>query len=141
MIIPDVNVLVHAWWASSPDHEHARAWLEDAVAAPETVGVSELVLSGAVRVLTHPNVTAGAFTSEEVLSRADELLQARGAVPIRPAGRHWRIFRDLCVDLNASGNLVPDCYHAALAIENDATFVSTDRFFDRVDGLAWHRPW
>lgn len=141
MIIPDVNVLVHAWWAESPEHERARAWLEDAVAAPEVVGVSELVLSGAARVLTHPRVTNGSFTSEEVLIRADELRQARGVAPVRPTGRHWGIFRNICVRIAATGNVVPDCYHAALAVENDATFVSADRFFERVDGLRWRRPW
>jgi len=141
VIIPDVNVLVHAWWADSPEHERARRWLENAVAAPDVVGVSELILSGAVRVLTHPRIAGGAFTSADVVERADDLRRAKGVVPVRPAGRHWDIFRSLCMRLGATGDVVPDCYHAALALENDATFVSTDRFFKRVDGLDWQPPW
>lgn len=141
MIVPDVNVLVHAWWAESPDHTRARAWLEGAVAAPDVLGVSELVLSGAVRVLTHPRITRGAFTSREVAARADELRRASGVSALRPGRRHWSIFRDICTDLDAAGNVVPDCYHAALALENDAAWVSLDGFFSRVDGLRWRRPW
>lgn len=141
MIIPDVNVLVHAWWQEAPEHNRARGWLESAVAAPDVLGVSELVLSGAVRVLTHAAVTNGAFTSHDVLRRADELVGSDGVSPVRAGSRHWTIFRDLCASVGAMGNQVPDCYHAALALENDAVWVSTDRFFDRVDGLQWRRPW
>lgn len=141
MISPDVNVLVHAWWAESPEHARARTWLEEAVAAPEVLGVSELVLSGAVRILTHPRITGNAFTSVDVLSRADDLRQARGVVAVRPGRSHWAIFRDLCARLDATGNLVPDCYHAALALEHDADWVSTDTFFQSIEGLRWRRPW
>lgn len=141
MIIPDVNVLVHAWWSESASHEPARAWLEKAVAAPEVLGISEHVLSGAVRILTHPCVTGEAFGPAEVLDRADELLRARGVTSVRPGPNHWSIFSDVCRQLDARGNKVPDCYHAALAIEHDATWVSLDSFFDRIGELSWVRPW
>ncbi|WP_375482506.1 PIN domain-containing protein [uncultured Mycobacterium sp.] len=37
-------------------------------------------------------------------------------------------------------NTVPDAYHAALAIENGATWITTDRAFARFPGLRWRGP-
>lgn len=136
MIIPDVNVIVHAWWSESTSHARARQWLEDAAAAPEVLGISEHVLSGVVLILTHPRITGGVFGPAEVLDRANGLLRARGVVTVRPGPRHWEIFADLCTRLDARGNTVPDCYHAALAIEHGATWVSLDSFFEQIDGLS-----
>ncbi len=45
-------------------------------------------------------------------------LRARSSVTIvRPGLSHWEIFLGLCQSADARGNLVPDAYHAALAIE------------------------
>jgi len=141
VIVPDVNVLVHAWWAESAAHERGRKWLEEAVAAPEILGLSEHVLSGVVRILTHPRVTGGAFSAADVLERANDVLEAGGVTPVRPGPRHWTIFAQLCARRDARGNTVPDCYRAALAMEHGATWVSLDSFFGTIDGLDWRRPW
>lgn len=68
----------------------------------------------------------------------DALVSSPGTRIVRPSGKHWTSFADLCRQTGASGNLIPDCYLAALAIENDATFVSRDRFFASVTGLKWN---
>ena len=38
------------------------------------------------------------------------------------------------------GNLVPDAYLAALAIESGSEWITTDRDFVRFPGLRWRRP-
>jgi predicted nucleic acid-binding protein len=38
------------------------------------------------------------------------------------------------------GDDIPDAYLAALAIENDCEFISTDSDFSRFPGLKWRRP-
>jgi uncharacterized protein len=38
------------------------------------------------------------------------------------------------------GNLVPDAYLAALAIEGGCELVTTDRDFARFTGLRWRHP-
>ena len=43
--------------------------------------------------------------------------------------RHWDIFVGLCRRANARGNLVPDAYLAALAIESGSQFTTSDRDF------------
>ncbi len=49
--------------------------------------------------------------------------------------RHWALFRDLCSRADCRGNLVQDAYLAALALEHDCVFVTTDRDFARFPGL------
>ena len=56
MISPDVNVLVYAARDGAPRHAEYRAWLDAALAAQEPMAVSELGLSGVLRVLTNPRV-------------------------------------------------------------------------------------
>ena len=68
------------------------------------------------------------------------VLAAPAAVPLRPAARHWAIFVDLCTAVRARGNLVPDAYLAALAIEHGASWVTLDQGFARFPGLRMQRP-
>ena len=72
-----------------------------------------------------------------VLDRVAALLAAPGVRRVVPGPRHWAIFDSLCRELAATGNLVPNCFLAAIAIEKKATFVSRDRFFATVPGLDW----
>jgi len=46
----------------------------------------------------------------------------------------------LCSEANVKGNLVPDAYYAALAIEHGCEWVTTDRDFSRFKGLKWRHP-
>ncbi len=46
----------------------------------------------------------------------------------------------LCVEVGAKGNLVPDAYLAAMAIEAGCEWVTTDRDFSRFKGLRWRHP-
>ena len=40
----------------------------------------------------------------------------------------------------SGGNLVTDARLAALALEHDATVVTSDRDFERCAGVRWRRP-
>jgi toxin-antitoxin system PIN domain toxin len=104
------------------------------------VGVSELVLSGFVRVVTHPRVFDPPDSVEAALAFANAVLSQPAAVPVVPGERHWGIFEGLCRLAGARGNLVPDAYLAALAIEAGAEFITTDRDFSRFPGLRWRHP-
>ena len=140
MILPDVNVLIYAFREDAPDHARYRDWLRSRVAAAEALAVSELVLSGVVRVLTHPRV----FDPPTPLSRALEFVNALRSQPntvlVHPGPRHWEIFTRLAARAAAKGNLVADAYHAALAIEHGCEWITTDRDFARFPELRWRHP-
>ena len=140
MILTDVNVLVYAHRTDAPGHSAYRKWLEALINGDQAYGVSDLVLSGFLRVVTHPRV----FNPPSELASALAFLQIirnqPNAVPIIPGPRHWDIFRNLCERAHAKGNLIPDAYLAALAIESGSEWITTDRDYSRFPGLIWRHP-
>jgi toxin-antitoxin system PIN domain toxin len=136
----DVNVLVYAHRPESPNHHDHREWLEQARTGVEPLGIPSMVMSGFLRVVTHPRVFAEPTPIEVALEFAETLHRSPAVVPVAPGERHWQIFTDLCRRLGARGNAVPDAFLAAIAIEQGATWVSTDRGFAGVPGLRWVHP-
>lgn len=131
----DVSVLVHAHRVEAPEHERYLGWLDAVRVGPEPVGLSDLVLSGFLRVVTHPKVFRDPSPLDVAIEFADHLRASPACVPVAPGERHWEIFSDLCRRADARGNLVPDAFLAALAIEHNATFVTADRGFHRFPSL------
>lgn len=140
MILPDVNVLVYAHREDTTGHTRYRAWLDEVLSSPAPFGVSDLVLSGFTRVVTHPRVFRTPTPLEEALAFTDSLLSQPNSVLLAPSTRHWAIFTDLCRTLALKGNLVADAYLAALAIESGSEWITTDRDFSRFPGLRWRHP-
>jgi len=140
MDLIDVNVLVHAYREDAPRHAGLRTWLEKLIYSDSAFAVADLVLSGFIRVVTHPRV----FDPPTPLPQALEFAEAVRAQPncmvVMPGARHWSIFTRLCTEADARGNLVPDAYLAALAIESGCELVSTDRDFTRFRDLRWRSP-
>ena len=56
MILFDVNILIYAFRTDSDRHAEFRRWLVGVLDAPKAFGVSELVLSSFVRIVTNPRV-------------------------------------------------------------------------------------
>jgi len=139
MLMPDVNVLVTAHRADAPHHEAVRAWLETAVNGTESVGVSDAVATGFVRVVTHRRIFREPTSLEKAIAQLDALFDA-GALHVTAAETAWPHFRALSLAADARGNLVADAAHAATAVQAGATWVSLDRDFARFDGLRWRSP-
>ena len=140
MILADVNVLVYACRRDAPRHNEFRAWLESCVSGYAPFGVSELVLSGVLRVLTHPRVFVPQTPSDTAHAFVDALRGQPNCVLLQPGPRHWAIFAQLCRSAGARGNLIADAYHAALAIEHGCEWITADRDFSRFKGLHWRHP-
>ena len=140
MILLDVNVLVYAHREDTPEHEAFRSWLEETVAAEAPFAVPELVLSGFLRVVTHPRIFAPPTPLEQALAVVEALRAQPNYLSIAPGPRHWDLFTRLCRDANVKGALVPDAYLAALAIESGGEWITTDRDFARFPGLRWRHP-
>ncbi len=140
MYLPDVNVLVYAHKSGTDRHEDYAAWLEGIALAATPFGLSELALSGFVRVVTHPKIFDTPSSLDTALEFLSSLRSRPNAVMMRPGPRHWEIFEDCCRDGGARGSMVADAYHAALAIETGSTWITTDRDFARFPGLDWRHP-
>lgn len=140
MQIPDVNVLVGAYRTDAADHRRFREYLESAIRGIDLLGISDVVLSGFIRIATSPRVFDPPTPIVEALSFANALLSSDGVVTIQSGPRHWEIFTRLCMDSGARGKLVPDAYFAALAIESGAEWITMDGDYARFPGLRWRRP-
>lgn len=140
MVLPDVNVLVYAHREETAHHDLCRNWLEDVVNGEEAYGISDLVLSGFVRVVTHPKVFKRPSRMDDALTFAAQLRDQSSCVHIEAGPRHWDIFKRLCAEAGVKGNLVPDAYLAAMAIESGCEWISTDQDFSRFKGLRWRHP-
>lgn len=140
MILPDVNILVYAHRHDMPDHQAYRDWLETQVNSDAAYGLSDLVLSGFMRVVTHPRVFRAPTSLAEAMVFADQLRDQPNRIAVAPGDRHWEIFTGLSTKGGAKGNLIPDAYLAALAIEHGCEWVTADRDFARFPGLMWRHP-
>jgi len=135
-----VNVLVYAHREESADHLAYRQWLEDLIGSDEAYGMSDIVLSGFLRIVTHPSIFVPPSSVSAALSFAEDVRSPPNCVPIHPGPRHWGIFSQLVHSAEARGNLVPDAYLAALAIESGSEWITADRDFSRFPGLRWRHP-
>ncbi len=140
MILIDVNILVYAKRQDSPHHTKFRTWLEEIVRSESVFGMSELVLSSVVRIITHPRIFGEPTQIDEALEYANAFREHPGCVLISPGERHWEIFTRLCKAAGAKGNLISDAYFAALAMESGAEWITADRDYARFPGLRWRHP-
>ena len=140
MLLIDVNVLVLAYREDAPDHEVARPWLDNLLSSDSAFGVSDLVLSGFLRIVTHPRIFDPPSPFEHALEFVEVLRSQPHCVPVEPGPRHWEIFTRLCGQSAARGNLIPDAFLAAMAIESGCEWITTDRDFSRFPGLRWRAP-
>lgn len=140
MILPDVNVLLYAFRADTPEHKRHRDWLSGVVNGDRAYAISTLTLSALVRISTHPRVFREPSSLDEALAFSQTLLDQPHCVSLSPGERHWDIFSRLTRDAKATGNLVPDAWFAALAIEHGCEWITTDRDYARFPGLAWRPP-
>jgi uncharacterized protein len=140
VILPDVNVLIYAFRFDSVDHAQYKDWLEGIVNGPAAYGISPQVLAAVVRICTHPKVFKEPSSTNETFEFCDILLTQQNATVIEPRERHWHLFRKLSQDAKANGNLVPDAWNAALAIESGCEWITTDRDYSRFPGLRWRLP-
>ena len=130
MILCDVNVFIRAHKEGTDQHEHFAKWLTEALEGDETFGVSEHVLSAFVRIVTNRRAFDPPSSFDDALTFADQLRDHGNALLVSPGPR----------EAGAKGNLIPDAYFAASAIESGSTWITTDRDFARFPGLRWRHP-
>ena len=141
MLLPDVDVLIYSHFEdSTPDHSDYAAWLTRLAKGPEPFALSVLVLAGFVRISTNPRIFERPSSTDMAFSFVSSLLERPTARVVGPGPDHLTIFEQLCRDSAATGKLVADAHHAAVAIEHGCTMVSTDSDFSRFPGLRWMHP-
>lgn len=135
MRTPDVNLLLYAVNADSPQHESARTWIEESFSRAAGIGFAWPALVGFLRLATRSGIFARPLPIDDALSVVDAWLQHPRAHVITPTSRHAALLSGLLLGAGAGGNLVSDAHLAALAIEHGAELGTFDRDFSRFAGL------
>lgn len=140
MKLVDVNVLVYAHREDTPHYEVCHRFLDELINSDQSFGMAELVLSGFLRVVTHPRIFNPPTPADQALAFVQAVRSRANHVAIAPGPRHFDIFLRLVEASGAKGNLIPDAYLAALAIESGCEWITTDMDYARFQGLNWTNP-
>ena len=141
MLLPDVNVLIYAHFEDVvAEHREYAHWLTRMATGPEPFALSVLVLSGFLRIATNSRIFNPPATLATVFDFVSSLTERPNARIVGPGPDHLSIFERFCREAGATGKLVADAQHAAIAVEHGCTMVSTDSDFNRFPGLRWQHP-
>lgn len=140
MKLLDVNIVVIAHRKDHPDHGLVRPWFDALVGSDRQFTVPDVVWSSFVRLVTNLRIMDRPTPAAQTFDFVHAVCAQPRYVEHVPGGEHLAIFERLCLQFDAIGDLVPDAYLAALAIEQGCTLVSLDRDFARFEGLDWERP-
>ena len=141
MILADVNVLVYSFDSDAPQHRAYAPWLRDILAGGEEFALLDAVLSGFVRIVTHPRIMPRPAPIVRALEFVDVLIGAPVSRWLPASGSLWTTLGNLADgDSAIKGNRVPDAYVAAAAIGHGARLATADRGFARYPRLNWFDP-
>lgn len=135
MILPDVNVLVYAYRQDASHHVQSRDLLNSIIQGDSRFGMSKLVLSAFVRVVTNARTHASPTPLDRAFAFCDQILENPACVVLEPGDRHWAIFRRLSLETGTRGSKITDAWFAALAIEWGCEWITFDRDFARFPEL------
>ena len=133
-MILDVNVLVAAHHPTHQHHATAAQWIlqrlsngqNTAFEAPLTLAMP--VISGFLRLVTHPKIFADPSSSAQAVNFIDWLLEDPNTRLIGQT-TEWQHFRTLILSQKLHSNDVPDAWLASLALSLGEPFVTFDKGF------------
>jgi toxin-antitoxin system PIN domain toxin len=137
--MPDVNVLVYAHRIDEVVHPAYRRWVEDLVNGKEVFGLSVLVAVAFVRIVTNRRIYSDPTPLPTALASVEDIVSHPNCRLVAPTLEHWHRCAELCRATSATGKVVVDAQHAALAIAEGCTWVTRDRDFAKFQahGLRW----
>jgi hypothetical protein len=141
VILPDVNVLIYAFYENVDEHPAYARWLNQARRDGEDLLYPDSVLLGFLRIVTSPRIYAQPAPLGQALAFTTALLRGRHSRTVEDHESVWSAFDRLVAgDAQIRGTMVPDAYLAAVAISHKARLATRDRGFSRFPGLKWFDP-
>jgi toxin-antitoxin system PIN domain toxin len=140
VIVPDANLLLHAYAADSPFHAPSTAWWSKCLSGTEPIGLHPAVLFAFVRIGT----SARAFASPLTIAEAADHVQAWLAEPVVSVlsveARDIREALSLLRGAGTGGNLTTDAQIAAAAMRLGAVIHTSDTDYARFPNVRWLNP-
>jgi hypothetical protein len=139
MLMPDVNILIYAHREEEKCHEAYAKWLKTLIDGAEPFALSVLVAVGFVRIVTNRRIYEDPTPLPLALAFIEQMTAHPRCRTAIPSETHLGEAARLCRAASATGKIVADAQHAALAISEGCTWVTRDRDFSRFEqhGLRW----
>jgi uncharacterized protein len=140
MILPDVNILVHAHHSGSSHFHKSRDWWDGVLNGEELIGLPWVTILAFIRITTNRKALPNPLPLEDALSRVETWLDLPNVRILHPSATHRMALCRLLRHTGTAGNLTTDAHLAALAIEHGAILYTADNDFARFPDLNWRNP-
>jgi toxin-antitoxin system PIN domain toxin len=137
----DVNVLLYASDASSPQQRRARRFLEDAARGVDLFCIGWPTAMSYLRIATHPGIFAAPLAPSEAMGNLASLSRLPHVRWLAEEAGFLDVYGEVTGRFPVRGNLVPDAHLAALLRQHGVrTLFTRDADFRKFDFLEVRDP-
>jgi len=140
MISLDVNVLVYAFRQDSVKHEECRDWLSKQIRNRNGLVLIDIVLVGFLRICTHSKIFREPSSISEATNFLTVMISNPNVTLTSSTPETWHTFSRIVDKTNVQGNKISDAWLAAIAMERNVTWISTDSDFNLFPNLKLLNP-
>ena len=140
MILPDVNVLVHAHNSDSAVHNVTCRWWERCLAGPEGIGLAWAALLGFIRLTTNRRIVSRPLPVRDAMGTIENWLDLPHVQLAQPSDSHFSRLRLELERPVTAGHLTTHAHLAVLDMERSYFLFTPDTDFARFPGLRWVNP-
>lgn len=140
MISLDVNVLVYAFRQDSVKHEECRDWLSKQIRNRNGLVLIDIVLVGFLRICTHSKIFREPSSISEATNFLTVMISNPNVTLTSSTPETWHTFSRILKKTNVQGNKISDAWLAAIAMERNVTWISTDSDFNLFPNLKLLNP-
>lgn len=140
MIVPDANLLLYAYDASSRFNDPAATWWERCLGGKEPIGLCPVILFAFVRIATSPKIYENPMSIEEAAERTRSWIEHPVTDVLLTQESDVLLALQWLEAAGAGANLTTDAQIAAVAFRHRATVHTADTDFARFPGVRWRNP-
>ncbi len=140
MIVPDANLLLYAYDATSPFHAASASWWSACLSGSEPVGLCPSVVFSFVRIGTSRRAFAHPLTIREACEHVGTWLRQPVIQVVDLDAADVETALDLLRGAGSGGNLTSDAQLAATALRHGAVVHTADSDFARFPNVRWYNP-
>jgi uncharacterized protein len=140
MMLIDANILIYAAVEDAALHNKAKKWLDTQLNGSAPVGIPWVSLNAFLRITTNVRIFNPPASPQSAWNTVSYWLECPVVWTPEPKDHFTHIMEHIIGKTNPSGNLFPDVFLAALAMDHGLTLYSTDNDFARFSDLTWNNP-
>jgi hypothetical protein len=140
VILPDANLLLYAYNASSPFHAKSATWWSKCLSGSEPVALCPVVLFGFVRIATSVRAFPQPLTIQEASKHVQEWLEQPVAQLMEMELQDIQQALTLLAEAGTGGNLTTDAQIAAVSLRLGAVVHTVDTDYARFPQVRWFNP-